>query len=232
VVAKPWRSLLVLVTAVAGMSCAGDGSVPGSTTQGNAMLDAADLHMIDGQNGWAFGPHRLARTSDGANTFHDATPPGMSGAKQLDHPFFLDSKHAWVFVIEWTQSTLESATLARTSDGGANWRATSIKPAIDGDLDFIDSENGWMISGQEIASHTAIENTRWRTADGGQTWSQILRATHRMTIEPNVQRGDCAWLGSIGWTSTEHGVAGVSCPYDARPSVEVTDDGGLTWTLG
>src|SRR5260370_27040044 len=117
VVAKPWRSLLVLVTAVAGMSCAGGGSVPGSTTQGNAMLDAADLHMIDGQNGWAFGPHRLARTSDGADTLLDATPPDMSGANQLDQPVVLHSNDVLGIDLELTQSTLEAATLGMASEG-------------------------------------------------------------------------------------------------------------------
>jgi len=96
-------------------------------------------------------------------------------------------------------------------------------------MTFIDPRHGWIISGRQVRNHTAIENTLWRTSDGGQTWSQLFQTMHRISIQPNVQVGDCDWLGQIAWTSETHGVAGVNCPFDGPPAVEVTNDGGVTW---
>ena len=172
----------------------------------------------------------VARTSDGARTFNVVTPPGVAGDSQIADPFFLDASHAWVWVIRWNQSVLASATLDRTMDGGATWKSVPSQTAVQGGMTFIDPQHGWMITGRQLGDHTAIENTLWRTSDGGQIWSQQFQTTHRISIQPNVQAGDCDWLGQIAWTSETHGVAGVDCPFDARPTVEVTDDGGSTWT--
>lgn len=227
--AKHLRLLLVLLVMLAGTACAGLGAPQRSGGQAGSMSDAPGLRMLDADNGWSYG-RILARTSDGARTFKDVTPPGLTGAEQLDQPFFLDAKHAWVFIIEWNHSVLGSSVLERTADGGASWSATVINPALDGELSFVDPLHGWLISGEQVESNTAMKNVLWRTLDGGQTWSQVVSATYQLAIGPNLQQGTCSWLSGIAWTSALHGVSGVDCPVDSVPAVEITDDGGSTWT--
>jgi photosystem II stability/assembly factor-like uncharacterized protein len=55
--------------------------------------------------------------------------------------------------------------VARTDDGGTNWRLTVVLPgerAYEGDLHFFDASNGVM---------RTRERRLFRTADGGQTWT-------------------------------------------------------------
>jgi photosystem II stability/assembly factor-like uncharacterized protein len=220
-VAKRSFSLLVLVALLSAAGC----SIGSSTS---ASLGTAELHMVDSQNGWAYSRSRIARTSDGALTFQDVTAPGVTDATQLDPPFFLDARHAWTFVVQWKQSTLVSATLERTSDGGGTWKSTPMEPAVEGDLNFADATRGWMWSSRQVGNNTAVEETLWRTADGGQTWADVYRYTYRLPIQPNIQKGDCSF-SAIAWSSSTHGTAGVSCPFDSMPSLKVTDDAGSTW---
>ncbi|HET9410998.1 MAG TPA: hypothetical protein VFO75_03850 [Candidatus Dormibacteraeota bacterium] len=201
---------------------------PGSSNF-SELSGSGTLQMLNPQDGWTYSRDMVARTSDGARTFDVVTPPGVGGDGQVADPFFLDAAHAWVWVIRWNQSVLASATLERTADGGASWTVMPRQAVLEGGMTFVDLQHGWMITGRESGNHTAVENTLWRTSDGGATWSQLIRVTHRISIEPKVQVGDCEWLGQIAWTSTIHGVAGVDCPFDAPPAVEITDDGGSTW---
>jgi photosystem II stability/assembly factor-like uncharacterized protein len=204
-------------------------ALPGPGAQHPSIADIAQIQMIDAQHGWAFGQRLIARTSDGANTFRAVIPHALSGSKQLDRPFFLDAMHAWVFVIEWNQSTLSTATLERTANGGATWSETSMKPAIDGALAFIDPKHGSLVTEEDTASHEAMTQTVWRTDDSGQTWSTVYQATYKKAIQPNAQRGDCSFA-EITWTSPSHGLAGINCPTDSPAALEVTETGGSTWT--
>ena len=214
---------LVAVLAVPLMSCSG---ATGFNPHGG--LGSAQLHMVDARHGWAFGQHLIARTDDGAATFRDVTPD-ITGSMQLSSPDFVDASRAWVMVVELDGSTLLSSTLERTEDGGVSWAATPIRPALDGDVTFFDSSHGWMTTGHEVANHTAVDQKLWRTVDGGKSWSDVFEYTRRLAIEPNVQKGDCTF-SAISWTSPTRGLAGLSCPFDIAPAVEVTNDGGSTWT--
>jgi photosystem II stability/assembly factor-like uncharacterized protein len=194
----------------------------------SALSGSGSLQMLNVSDGWTYGNDMVARTSDGARTFNVVTPPGVGGDSQVTDPFFLDSVHAWVWVIRWNQSVLASAILERTTNGGASWTAIPFQPAVEGGMTFIDPQHGWMTTARDVDNHTAVENTLWRTADGGETWAAIHTTKHRLDIEPNVQRGDCFQNG-IAWTSGTYGIAGVSCPYDSPPAVQVTGDAGATW---
>jgi photosystem II stability/assembly factor-like uncharacterized protein len=222
---------LLAVAAVAILAACGVADTSNTTANRSALSGSGLLQMLNTREGWTYGNDLVARTTDGARTFANVTPPGAGGDSQLVDPFFLDSSHAWIWLIRWNQSSLASAVLDRTTNGGSSWTSIPFQPAVEGGMTFVDPEHGWMISGREVANHTAVENTLWRTSDGGQTWRQAVQSTHRLDIEPNVQKGDCYWLGQVAWTSLTHGVAGVSCPNDAQPAVEVTYDGGSTWRL-
>src|SRR5579864_8892371 len=90
----------------ASRSIAGSGSV-------------AALRMIDADNGWGYGPHRVVRTSDGGLTFVDVTPPTVGGDRVIRTEDFLDATRAWVLVGPVVFDAAES--LEATGDGGATW---------------------------------------------------------------------------------------------------------------
>ena len=218
--------LLAMIVALALGGCDVPPSAGGASHHGS-LSDILSLDMLNAKQGWTYGPDLVARTSDGARTFVDVTPPDVRSQQQVGGTFFLDSKRAWVWVEDKNGSA--PATLETTSDGGATWQATGFRTNVDGGLTFVDSSHGWMLTGQGVADHTAVENTLWRTVDGGRSWPAVYRWTHKLTIQPNVQTGDCA-MGEITWTSTSRGFAGVGCPFDSPPALAVTDDGGVTWT--
>jgi len=220
-------SLLAAVTAGILAACNPTaGSVP---NEAPLVAGGGSLQMLDTRAGWTYGGDLVARTVDGARTFENVTPPGAGGDSQLVDPFFLDRSHAWIWRIVWNQSVLASATLERTSDGGVTWTAVPFQAAVEGRTTFVDPENGWMTTGRQLPNHTDEEDTLWRTSDGGASWAAVTRSTYRLDIHPSAQPGGCYWLSNVAWTTITHGVAGVSCPFDAPPAVEVTDDGGWTW---
>jgi hypothetical protein len=67
-----------------------------------------------------------------------------------------------------------------------------------------------------------------RTVDGGVSWSLVYQTRQRITIQPDVQTGDCQWSMSQ-FTTALHGVAGLSCDKTASARIVRTDDGGRTW---
>ena len=151
--------------------------------------------MIDPQHGWAYSRSHIAITSDGAQTFHDVTPPGLSGDQQIWSPLFLDAAHAYVFVITWDRSTLKTSVLERTSDGGATWAASAMNPALYGDLTFVDPLHGWLVSGQGSADHLNTTDTLRRTVDGGKSWTAIYSYPYRHEFVAAAEHG--AWPGEL-----------------------------------
>ncbi len=193
------------------------------------LSGSGSLQMLNGSDGWTYGNDLVGRTTDGGHTFENVTPPGAGGEKQFVYPYFLDSEHAWIWLVEWNQSVLASATLERTSNGGTSWTAMLFERHVAGGTAFIDARHGWMTTGRQLADNAEVEDTLWRTTDGGRSWASVFVSTYRLDIQPSIQRGGCHWLGDVAWTTTTHGLAGVSCPFDTPPAVEVTDDGGSTW---
>jgi len=221
---------LVALSVVMVLVAACSGPVPAPASSNFSELSGTgSLQMLNTRDGWTYGRDLVARTSDGARTLNAVTPPGVGGDSELVDPFFLDSIHAWIWRIVWNQSVLASATLERTSNGGGTWTAVPFQAAVVGTTTFLDPENGWMTTGRQLSNNTDVEDTLWRTSDGGTSWAAVFRSTYRLDIHPSAQSGGCYWLSNVAWTTITHGVAGVSCPFDAPPAVEITDDGGWTW---
>jgi photosystem II stability/assembly factor-like uncharacterized protein len=105
-----------------------------------------------------------------------------------------------------------------------------IVPAIDGRLTFFDVRHGWLLTTAQSTDGLNVTSTLWRTANGGASWASIYAYTYRVDVHPSSVPGGCYWQDSIAWTSLTHGIVGVACPFDAQPAVDVTDDGGATWT--
>lgn len=188
---------------------------------GHGTGPIATLEMVSPSTGWGWGPGIVVRTADGTATLIDVTPrrPGtiVDGA-------VLDASHAWIV------TTIPGSTalrLLRTRDAGATWTSAPF-PGSAGSLTFVDARHGWAHSSRSLDRHRASLVTLWRTLDGGATWSSVYQTRQRLTIEPDIQTGDCEW-SSLRFSTPLHGVAALSCPKNATPKIDVTDDGGKTW---
>jgi photosystem II stability/assembly factor-like uncharacterized protein len=186
------------------------------------------LRMVGSHDGWAWAHSLVARTSDGAASFVDVTPASLKRSSVTPVASFLDSRHAWVLA-----GSPRSSLLLRTDDGGSTWTRLAGPPRLEGwtvdSVTFVDPEHGWLTAQRGQDGYKANEVKLLRTVDRGTTWAHVNDVVQRINIEPNVQRGDCGWLDSITWASSRSGYAGVSCPFDAPLSIQVTSDGGRTW---
>lgn len=105
-------------------------------------------------------------------------------------------------------------TWARTTDGGATWRA-GVVPGADSlqfrDIHALDAANAWVLS-----IGNGEQSRIYRTADGGATWTLQFRNT-----EPR------AFFDCFGFWDARSGIA-ISDSYDGRFHVIATED-GATW---
>ncbi len=222
------RLALAIAAALAIASCTSP-SVSGAPTataspHGHGRGTIGSLRMVDAQTGWGWSEHLLGYTIDSAHTFVDRTPAGIGSSEQISNVDALDPIHAWMVVS--TSPEPRSAALYRTVDAGVSWIRTAL-PAW-GRVHFIDWAHGWLLASQQTADERAIHHTLFRTVDGGATWSAAYRTTQRTTIQPNVQVGDCQWIG-VSFLTPSRGFAGLTCPDGRTPQMDVTNDRGSTW---
>ncbi len=180
------------------------------------------LKMLDANNGWALNNQAVLRTTDGGNTWFNATPSGVSGLPGSS--FFLDSATGWVVL---PGADFTSGTLYRTTDGGASWTSNAV-PFAGASIQFLDPADGWALAGLGVAlSDEAV--AVFRTSDGGVTWSQVF------TDEPNaVNTSDTLpFVGDkTGLTVLDANHAWVtgSEPVSDFIYIYTTQDGGQTWS--
>jgi photosystem II stability/assembly factor-like uncharacterized protein len=185
------------------------------------------VRMLTPLDGWASGPHVIARTSDGAATFQDVTPSLLDS--NLGDVTAIDMTHAWMLVSNASGSAV--TCMYRTENGGITWSALAYDVPANSSttgVTFIDPQHGWaeVVLQQRNGSHQ-IELLR--TLDGGTHWSSVYQTTERLTFdETNLPAGGCQF-GMPAFANARFGVAPLSaCPHGI-PSVAITRDGGTTW---
>jgi len=194
-----------------------------SSVEGSGPL--TQLHMLDELHGWAYGLRVLARTSDGAATFVDATPPGVGDGYALAQPTFLDAYHA---IAEVVGPTPNQSFLERTTDGGQTWvKIGAIRFAAGTSITFVDLSHGWAV--EQRGSSVELEKVLFRTTDGGATWSRVYTSTQHLTAGPAVTIAACGWMGPPVFSTPTLGAVGLNCPGAVRPKLALTGDGGSTW---
>jgi photosystem II stability/assembly factor-like uncharacterized protein len=188
------------------------------------------LQMLSPLDGWAFGPQLVARTSDGAATFQNVTPAAIDPKMNVNSITAVDPEHAWVVVNNATGPTV--TRIYRTDDGGAAWTTLPYHVPVDSSttgLTFIDAEHGWA----EVVVQVSDGSHRVEllgTADGGSVWKLVYQVTERLIFAGEDPVGGCQF-GMPMFASPLFGVAPMSDCAHGTPYIEVTRDGGATWTL-
>jgi photosystem II stability/assembly factor-like uncharacterized protein len=175
----------------------------------------AVLDMLSASDGWGWNAHLIARTTDGASTFTNATPPGLAPGQSVSSFTAIDMHDAWAVVTSVTEVSNQlpvfHAELERTTDGGTTWKRAPINARAN--PLFVDALHGWAVV-SSVPSKSRLE--LFRTVDGGATWSLIYETGSTFGCE-----------FSPTFVTRAFGVATFgSC---ASPSISITLDGGVTW---
>lgn len=150
--------------------------------------------FADARTGWVVGGHMVLRTTDGGTTWQQQDLGPATGS--FHDVEAVDPNTAWVVsnAVERSKDTTNpytmkpaleaTATVYRTTDGGATWDRTRI--ATDesiADIEFSDATHGWLAVDRQTKPEPGWEGRilgggfvwpdRWRilrTTDGGATW--------------------------------------------------------------
>ena len=168
---------------------------------------------------------QIVRTKDGGVTWYDVTPPDVAETGFSVVTFVLDNDHAWVQKPDYNNYP-NSGTLYSTSDGGLTW-GTSTTPFSEGDIYFLDEENGWALAslGAGAGSNAVAV---YQTTDGGETWERMF-----INDSNNAVAGDSLPLGGLKSDLIPLNMKTAFIAGTTYAPGEIylfrTDDGGHTW---
>src|SRR5262245_43877162 len=170
----PWIRKAVMIAALAVIAGCGKSAKMPAWAPVAMPTDASfsDVWFADTLNGWIVGGSYqiegglIGRTHDGGLTWSFTS--GLSTTE-------VGVSNMEISTIRWLGNgrgvvACTGGKIFLTDDDGANWRIVRYgRSAADhlGDLQFIDAHNGWAVGGGGV----------YRTWDGGETWSDILRGS-------------------------------------------------------
>ena len=165
----------------------------------------------------------LLTTTDGGQTWRDATLPIKGASLALAHPAPSDG---WIVA---SDSGPGPTDLIVTHDGGATWQ-TLTNPAAPGfafaqSLTFRTSTQGWLLGGSEPGAGEQMKVV-FATSDGGRTWTTLAHTDRMGQPQTNVA-GSLPIGGYLGpmVASSDRDLWIAS----ARGALLHSADGGKTW---
>jgi photosystem II stability/assembly factor-like uncharacterized protein len=165
------------------------------------VRDLLAAQFINEEEGWVVGLDGLImHTRDGAETW---TIQHNQKDESLWSIFFLDDQVGWS--VGWNK-------IYHTTNGGGDWVPQQF-PSVMGDLTdvfFINQDTGWIVGTYQIIL---------KTTNGGNSWSLISNSIP-----------DHKAFYRVKFTDALHGVAVGGLFFQPNAFVQVTEDGGLTWT--
>jgi photosystem II stability/assembly factor-like uncharacterized protein len=169
------------------------------------------LFMFNETNGWALGNDYVLRTTDGGVTWYNMIMPSLPSIRSA---YFRNSNKGWV---------LTNDSIYRTSDGGTTWTRYDV-PFNGGHIQFLDDNNGFVLSGEGIGmqKHPVY---LYQTTNGGATWT--LKFAH----DPNKPNNGLPVSGhknGMSFRNTSTGWVGGDVPADGVYIFKTTNT-GATW---
>jgi photosystem II stability/assembly factor-like uncharacterized protein len=136
-----------------------------------ATLSSVQLHSAGG--GVALSEDRLLSLSGGQ--WREITPHAERDVtSNIASTHFLDAQRGFALDRAFADA---GATLWRTTDGGASWKASAIPLAADAGtahIHFADASRGYVIAREPSSSNFSFARL-YATADGGATWQELAR---------------------------------------------------------
>jgi len=151
------------------------------------------VYFLDDQIGYAVGEHgRIFKCTDGNTSWSLIDSVGEKDLNAID---FIDSQIG--YVVSW------NGILGKTSDGGNTWDVVDTLGYVNDstainelwDIHFVDSNEGWITSGDIYGNNGAF----YHTMDGGNTWQKIESPNGKSIEEIEFFSPD------YGWASGDYG---------------------------
>ena len=194
------------------------GAAPGM--QYVVAMEDARIHMLNTESGYALFGGQLLLTRDGGAQWRAVTmPDGFTPTSMA----FADPTHGWVAGKACAAAC--HAAVLQTADGGSTWApsftsAEAVAPEAAGaalpGIAFPTASDGWL-----YFKAPDLSGRLYATSDGGATWSLLRKGLQTgRTVAGLPVFADAR----TGWLPVDNGAA----PFSG--GIEVTHDGGQTWT--
>jgi photosystem II stability/assembly factor-like uncharacterized protein len=186
------------------------------TKQYSSTEDFVGVDFISSTTGWAVGGRTLLGTTDGGRTWHQ-----LGEARQLIRSVhFVNTNHGWgisggdPLIMHGVLIPGAGGTVVVSDDGGRSWRDLS-SPGDPQSLCFSDQGHGWLAT---------KSGTVYRSADGGNTWNQVLQMARSEQGLTGWARVECAAPSALWVQWAPGGGAAGHSPY-----VVYATTNGQTW---
>jgi photosystem II stability/assembly factor-like uncharacterized protein len=193
------------------------------------------IQMITEKDGWAIGrgadpEDHILRTTDGAETWIDVTPPEFASneavlEKHAIGVFLTEDICRITYFFNFAYFAAQRLSFWSTDDGGASWTsggATEPFPYLDypGPAVFADPDHGWLLFPVFIGmGHNGF--ILFQTTDGGHSYEIIQSVPDTESL--------CSKLEMV-FIDTRAGWMTNFCPFQTENVfLDTTVDGGLTW---